>query len=84
MAQCSGSAPVSGVFIQFPNIFLCSCWVFILIAEDLTRDSVASNFIAAAISKKNDVEIELMISFCDMVHIYLNAKQSGHEFEQFS
>lgn len=60
-------------FLQFLNFIFGSCWLFIFIAEDLTKDSTAFN---DAITKKDDAnDAELTKQFCDLVQIYLDAKQ---------
>lgn len=66
--------PTSGsLYIQFPNIFFASCWLFMFIAEDITQDVLKFNTIVTTTS--DETCAELTKRFCDTVHIYSDAKE---------
>lgn len=43
LAQLAGLVSLSSVCILFPNLIMLSSWLFIAIADDITKDSVAFN-----------------------------------------
>lgn len=79
LAQCAGGLTAGSSFIQFPNLFLGSGWLFIFIAEDITQDLTVFNNMVKTTKSKNHAE--LIKYFCDMVQIYLYAKEYGQGFQ---
>lgn len=69
----SAEATVCAITIaQFLTLVFGSCWLFMFMAEDITQDVVAFNFIATTATDENCAE--LMSQFCDLVQIYTDAK----------
>lgn len=73
LAQWVGTTAVARIFIQFSNLFIGSCWLFIVIAEDITQEVAAFNILVKTSSDENRAEITKC--FCDTVRIYSDAKQ---------
>lgn len=72
ISECAGSATIAFSITQFLNLFMGSCWLFIHIADDITKDLVAFNIDVRA-AKQNHAES--MERFRYMVQIYSDAKQ---------
>lgn len=72
LAQCVGVAANLMPFVQFFNFIFGSCWLFIFIAEDITKDLSAFNIITTTTF---DDGIGLADRFCDIIKVYLDAKQ---------
>lgn len=75
MAQCVGGESTATIYVQFLNLVFGSCWLFVFIAEDITKDVFAFNIIAKAKTTSNENHTELTKCFRDMVQIYSEAKQ---------
>lgn len=82
LAQCATAPTLGSIYIQFPNLLIGSCWLFIFIAEDVTQDVTAFNVIVKA-TTANKNRVELTKRFSAMVQIYLDANQYAQEFELF-
>lgn len=74
MGQGAGTIAVASIDIQFLNLVFGSCWLFIFMADDITQDVVAFN-IATMTTTSHENRTDLTKRFCDMVHIYSDAKQ---------
>lgn len=73
LSQCVGGASaVLGV--QFLNFVFGSCWLFIFIAEDITKDLAAFNTITKT-TTSDENRAEVIKHFCDIVQNYTDAKQ---------
>lgn len=70
--QCFGVLTATLIILQFLNLVFGSCWLFIHIAKDITRDLVAFN---DDIESPNQNRVELTTRFNDLVQIYTDAKQ---------
>lgn len=59
--------------ISIPNIsfFFGSCWLFIFVADDITKD--LSTFNAGKV--KNGNRVVKLKRFCDIIQVYTDAKQ---------
>lgn len=73
-SQSAGAASITCANGQFLNLVFGSCWLFIVIAEDITQDVVEFNIVVGT-SSANTNHTELMKRFCDMVQTHSDAKQ---------
>lgn len=73
LAQCGGTVITVIVAVAFLNFVFGSCWLFIVIADDITNDVGRFNDIIAI--RDTDDRMELMERFRDIVEHYADAKQ---------
>lgn len=59
MGQCTGGLCVSSIYIQFSNLLIGSCWLFICIAEYIARDVADFNSIDDTVSPKHQHRIKI-------------------------
>lgn len=69
--QFVGGCGVFTIEMPFFTFFFGSCWLFVFIADDITRDLVAFN--KGEVVNKN--RAEKVTRFCDIIRIYSDAKQ---------
>ena len=73
LTQCVGIAATVTACISFFNCVFASCWLFMVIIEDITNDMAAFN---NSIETLNDGHrADLMDHFCKIIQLYTNAKQ---------
>lgn len=70
--QFADASSASSAYVQFLNLIFGSCWLFMFIAEDITKDVTSFNI---ATRQPDENRVELMKSFCDIVQIYTDAKK---------
>lgn len=59
-------------YAQLLNLIFGLCWLFILIAEDITEDLITFN---DDVKTAHENRAQLKKSFCDLVHVYSDAKE---------
>lgn len=59
--------------LQFVSLLFGSSMLFMFIAEDIKQDAAGFNFIATTTADEN--RTKLTQQFCDLVHIYTDAKE---------
>lgn len=74
LGQGAGSLFAAASVLQFLNLLFGSCWPFILIAVDITKDLEAFNNDVRTPSE-NLVNAKLTKCFCGLIQIYSDAKQ---------
>lgn len=74
IAQCAGIASIVVISVGFYGFVLGSCWLFIVIAKDITKDVTAFNN-AVRTLKNNRDHAKLMETLRDIIQIYSNVKQ---------
>lgn len=72
LSQAAGSLTILVAYIQLVNLIVGSCWIFIVIAGDITKDATAFNKEAHT---SNGNRIEMVKRFRDLVQTYSDAKQ---------
>lgn len=72
LGQATSAIAGGSVYIQFINIVFGSFLLFVFIAEDITADVAAFN---NDVRTLNEDRTELKKNFCDLVHIYSDAKE---------
>lgn len=74
---CAGLAAVIKISIAFFGIIFGSCWLFVVIAKDITNDVAAFNNTVETLKIEHidRNRAELLKSFCDIMQNYLDAKQ---------
>lgn len=76
LAQVGGCSAVIITEIPYFNFIFGSCWLFIHIAEDITKDMTVFNGTAYTAKKLNKSEkVDLMKRFYMIIRCYSNAKQ---------
>lgn len=73
LSDCVGCVSLASAFIQFLNLLIGSCWLFIYIADDITSDLAAFN--ADIETTEHNRAVELLTRLCDIIRIYSDAKQ---------
>lgn len=71
LSQFVGGCVGYAIAIPFLSLFFDSCWLFIFVAEDITHDLTAFNSDQA----ENEMLVERLKRFCDIVQLYSDAKQ---------
>lgn len=74
LAQCVGFASVVVIIIPSLNIIFGSCWLFIVIAEDITNDLITFNIKIKKAPRYSDCA-ELVESLCVVIRLYSDAKR---------
>lgn len=72
LAQCEGCIALATVYLHFVNLIFGSCWLFIIMAKDITKDIAAFNVAAKA---TNGNRMEISKRFCDMIQIHSDVKK---------
>lgn len=70
--EFSGGVAIAWVCLHFLNIVFGSCWLFLLIAEDIATDVTALN---TDVHASNVNCTKLTEDFCNLVRIYSEAKR---------
>lgn len=70
--QGGGNMCIAWTYAQFTSFAFGSCWLFIFMAKDITRDLDAFN---ADVKKSKGKQAELMGRFCDGIQMFSDAKQ---------
>lgn len=73
--QCAGAVTVFCTHARFLILIIVTAWLFIVFADDITRDMVAFNVSAQT---TNENHAKLTRDFCDLIQIYSDAKEYGH------
>lgn len=72
LLQCAGCVCVLALLMQFFNLLIGSCWLFVCIARDITKDWAKFN---AAVRSTGGNDAKLTKRFCRLVQVYSDAKQ---------
>lgn len=73
MAQCAAAIFIVFIYMQFLNLLFGSCWFFIFVAEDITRDVSAFNKYTR--TKSTEERAKLTKRFFDITEIHSDAKK---------
>lgn len=74
ISQCAGIVAAGTTATLFFDMIFGSCWLFIVIAQDITDDVIAFNKTVNAIENTERIA-KLMEEFSDLITYYLDAKQ---------
>lgn len=73
-AQYAGALTEVSIYTQIVVLVFGTCYLFVIIAEDITKDLEAFNTAARTVGSAN-WKAEMMMRLCNLLQIYTDAKQ---------